>query len=141
MSAQEERNMKRDWLHILSNVAIVIGLFFLIYELNQSHKQARATLVNDDMASVREHLHTVMGENPAAAIAKARMNHESLSEEEKVVLDAHFRTRLSQLSTYEYITAETGVYKNDWRDVVPVVIRQTFDYEYARLRVRAHLVV
>ena len=80
--------MKRDWLQIFSNVAIVVGLFILIYELNQSHKQARALLVNDDYVSVREHLHTLMGENPAAAIAKARLNHESLTEEEKVVLDA-----------------------------------------------------
>ena len=59
--------------------------------------------------------------------------HESRSEEERVVLDAHFRSRLSQLSGYEYITEETGGFKYDWRDVVPVVIRQTFDYEYARI--------
>ncbi len=125
--------MKRDWLQISSNIAIVIGLFILVYELDQNHKQTSAQLINEDYVSIRDHLHTLMGENPAAAIAKARLNHETLSEEEKIVLDAHFRVRLSQLAAYEFLFESTGVYADDWRDVVPVVIKTTFDYEYARI--------
>ena len=64
--------VNRDWLQLASNLAIIIGLIVVVFEMKQSHEIARTQLINDDYLSLREHLHTIMGENAADAIAKAK---------------------------------------------------------------------
>ena len=53
--------MKRDWIQITSNIAIMIGLGVVIYELNQNYIHARVQLLNDDYINTQTHLYTICG--------------------------------------------------------------------------------
>ena len=123
--------MKRDWIQIISSIAIVVGLVIVVFELNQNSIHQRAQLTHDDYVNLHTHMYTLMGENPAAVIAKARTSPQELSEEERIVVDAHLFSQYLFLESYEYIE-QMGVFADDWKDVVPVVIKKYFDYPYAR---------
>ncbi len=43
--------MKRDWLQLLTNIAVVIGIGVLIYELNQTHLYNRSQVIAVDYQS------------------------------------------------------------------------------------------
>lgn len=101
--------MQRDWLQVSSNIAILVGLIIVIYELNQNHVHARSQIINDDYINIETHLYTLVGENPAAAIGMARTNPDKLSEQDRIVVDAHLLAQYFQLEAYEYIS-ETGIY-------------------------------
>ena len=105
--------MKRDWIQITSSVAIVIGLVVVIYELNQNFLNARAQLTHDDYVNIHAHLYTLMGENPALAIAKARKSPHELTEEDRIVVDAHLFSQYLFFESYEYISQTTGVFDDD----------------------------
>ncbi len=47
------------------------------------------------------------------------------------MVDAHLQSLYTQLANYEWISDTTGFYE-DWRDVVPVMYQQEFDFPYAR---------
>ena len=115
---------------IVTNFAIILGLILVIYELNQTHTQSRAQLNMDDYSNLIGHRNSLMGENPAEAIAKAMSDPESLSDAEKIIVDAHFRSLYQQLSSQSYM-AQIGLYEESWRDVAPVVVKEFFNYPYA----------
>jgi len=78
------------WFQIISNVAIIVGLALVIYELNQSKQLALAQLANDFGSSLQERHMTIMGENPQGAIAKADLHPADLDEGDAVILDAFY---------------------------------------------------
>ncbi len=41
--------MKRDWLQIFSNFAIIVGLVIVVYEINQSRQLAYGQMLTDTM--------------------------------------------------------------------------------------------
>ena len=50
--------MKRDWLQILSNLAIIVGLVIVIYELNQSRQLAYGQILTEELSRINDrHLH------------------------------------------------------------------------------------
>ena len=63
-----------NWFQIISNVAIIVGLGLVIYELNQGKRLVLAQLTSDDASSLRERNMTIMGESPQDAIAKADLH-------------------------------------------------------------------
>ena len=123
--------MNRDWLQVVSNVAIVIGLGVVIYELDQNHQHVRAELVFEDYKNNLAHHLALLGDDPAAAIAVARVNPEELSEEQKIIVNAHFAYAYSRLSSMNF-TADLGIFNANWKDVVPVVFETTYNYPYAK---------
>ncbi len=123
--------MKRDWLQITSNLAIIVGLVIVIYELNQTQLHVRSQLLMDDFVSRQTLENTIMGDNSAAAIAKARSDPEQLTAEERIIVEAHLASVFIRLESYEYI-ADVGVFTDTWRDVIPIVANEVFDYPYAR---------
>jgi len=124
--------MQRDWLQLVSNTAIIVGLVVVIFELKQSHDIARTQLIRDDYIAIQSHLIALMGENAAVAVAKARSAPNELTDAEKEVVDTHLLVLYSQLGSYEYI-ADTGtLYYDDWMDVPPVVLNRQFNFAYAR---------
>ena len=56
--------MKRDWIQLLTNVAVVIGLVLLIYELNQSRNLTRAQVVDQVYGAAVNRNLALMGESP-----------------------------------------------------------------------------
>ena len=76
----------RDWLQILTNFGVILGLLLLLYELNQSRELVQAQVVDGVYnAGVTRNL-ALLGENPQVAIAKSVFYPEQVSEAEAVVL-------------------------------------------------------
>jgi hypothetical protein len=131
--------MKRDWVQIVSNMAIIVGLVVVIFELRQSHTIAEAQLTNEDYGTIRGHYSALMGDNAADALAKAKAAPDKLTDAERIVVDAHLLSLYVQLGAYEFIADTTGFYE-DWQEVVPVMYKREFNFPYARdwwLRERA----
>jgi hypothetical protein len=128
--------MNRDWLQICSNLAIVVGLVVVVYELNQNHLHVRAQLVMDDYTNVLGRHSDVMGENPASVIAKARSNPEQLTEEERIVADAHLSYVYVQLGSQSYMTT-LGIFEY-WKEIAVPVVNEIYDYPYARAWWKEH---
>ena len=85
--------MKRDWIQLLTNLAVVIGLVLLIYELNQSRNLTRAQVVDQVYgAAVLRNL-SLMGESPEKAIAKSVFRRDEITESDAIIL-THFYTSL-----------------------------------------------
>ena len=123
--------MKRDWLQITSNLAIIAGMGIVIYELNQTQMHVRSQLLMDDFISRQTLENTIMGDNSAAAIAKARSDPEQLTAEEKIVVEAHLTSVFIRLESYEYIEI-IGVFDDTWELAIPFEASEVFDYPYAR---------
>ena len=84
---------QRDWVQLLTNVAVVIGLLLLIYELNQSRDLTRAQIVDGAYdAAVFRNL-AILGESPEEAIARSLFHPEDVTEADAIVL-SHFYTAL-----------------------------------------------
>jgi hypothetical protein len=64
--------MKREWFHLLTNVAVIIGVVGVIYELQQAHFLSRMDLMSETHSTVMSRNYQLMGENAAVAITKAR---------------------------------------------------------------------
>ena len=77
------------WITILGNAGLLIGVALVIFQINQNSQLVREQLSQarwtDDL-----NLHlAMMGENPAAAVAKAIENPSALSVEDSRVLEAY----------------------------------------------------
>ena len=77
------------WIIILGNAGLLIGVALVIFQINQNSQLVREQLYQarwtDDL-----NLHlAMMGENPAAAVAKAIENPSTLSVEDSRVLEAY----------------------------------------------------
>ena len=122
--------MKKDWAKITTNAIVIVGLLLVIFELNQNHSLTRAQIQMDHYSNLNSHELALLGENPAAVLAKARNNHESLSAEERIIVNAHLTARIEQLSSLSMIN-HMGVTDEDWKNYIPFLVRTEFNYDYA----------
>ena len=81
-----------NWFQIISNVAIIIGLGLVVYELNQSKQLASAQFTIDAMQRQTNIQLAVMGEDPREALAKEALHPHDLNERDVVALDAYYDT-------------------------------------------------
>jgi hypothetical protein len=86
-----------DWLQIIASVGVVFGLILVAYELQQTESLSRASTVQSGYSLLSENERVVIGENPAATIAKACLRPGELTEDDFFVLDAIYTLRLLHL--------------------------------------------
>lgn len=123
--------MKRDWLQILSNVAIVVGLVILIYEVNQSRTIAQSQLIDSWWSKVNDRELAVLGENPGDALVKAALNPDELTPADAATLDAYYRSIVGGWLDMIRTSVVTGIDRN-WRDNVRWHAREYFSTEPGR---------
>jgi len=82
--------MNRDWLQLLSNVAVIVGLGIVAYELNQSQRLAIVQAQQEWTAMFNDaQLTMVESDYIPAILVKVRENGvKSLSDEERVRMNA-----------------------------------------------------
>ena len=83
---------------IVTNVAIVVGLTVVIYEIYQTRLLAEAQLAGEAYALVHSTNVSVAGEQLAKVLARACFEPDELSNEDTVVLLAYFDTRWISVS-------------------------------------------
>ena len=77
-----------NWLQILGNLGLVVGLILVAVQINQNTNIAKAQLYSDGLRNAMNLDLAMMGENPAAIWAKGQSNQEQLTGEEFAVLNA-----------------------------------------------------
>ena len=123
--------MKRDWLQIFSNVAILAGLVVVIYEINQSRDLAYGQILATSYATINERFVAQMGDSPQLALQKAVLNPDSLTPEDAVILDAHYNSIISSWYDVIRMSEATGI-ERDWRGTVRISASETFSTEPGR---------
>ena len=124
-------------LEVITNLGVVVGLCLVAYQVAQTnegmerqHQHVRSQLGLDDYTNIINREYAVMGDNAAAAIAKARSNPDQLTEEERLIAYAHLNSIYLQISSESYLY-QLGAFEF-WEETVPVVMNSTYDFPYAR---------
>jgi hypothetical protein len=120
-----------NWFQIISNVAIIVGLGLVIYELNQSKQFIHAQLGNEQMTRLSDRQLTMMGEDPRDALARAALDPSNLDEKDAVTLDALYTDVLNGWSILRFNSETIGA-DNGWRFVVANEARIYFSSDPGR---------
>ncbi len=121
--------MKYDWPRTISNLAILLGLALVLYELDQNQELALSQAQIDDYASIQSFQNAIMGENIATALVKARSNPSQLTDEDRVVLGAYLSSIVFRIESYEFVS----IFNGDFEAPLLYDLRKSFDFEYARV--------
>ena len=93
-----ESSKLANWLQILGNFGLIVGLILVAIQIRQSSEIAHAQIVSDGFAIVNDIKLAIAGEEPGIVLAKAIAHPEELSDEEMVkvnaLLSAHWYTRI-----------------------------------------------
>jgi len=75
-----------QWFQVGANLGILLGLFFVGFQMRQDHQIAIASFQGDAYSSVNAFQASTMGENPARSYAKSITDPSSLTPEDVEVL-------------------------------------------------------
>jgi hypothetical protein len=106
-----------NWFQIISNVAIIVGLGLVFYELNQSKQLALAQMYESYTSRTSDRQVASMGENPQEALAKAAFHPADLNEEDAVTLNAYYE-HIIQNWIVVYSTSQILGTDRGWRETV-----------------------
>jgi len=114
-----------NWFQIISNVAIIVGLGLVFYELNQGKPLALVQIASDHGSSLQQRHMTIMGENPQGAITKADLHPADLDAGDAAILGA-FYTILSTSWINLHRSSEIFGMDRGWQNVVQADVRKWF---------------
>lgn len=84
---------------------LIIGLLLVVYELNQAKSLTFAEMISQGYSESMQDSRTLMGENPAVAIAKSCDAPEDLTSEELLILRAYYNAQMSQIERLRSLEA------------------------------------
>jgi hypothetical protein len=125
-----------NWFQIISNVAIIVGLALIVYELNQSKQLAHAQFAQEDFQGLVSTQIATMGEDPREALAKAALHPADLNERDVVALDAYYESIVFGWFNVQ-LSSQSAGFDVPWRENVAVSVRTEFSSEPARRWLRA----
>ena len=103
------------WFTLGANVALLIGLGLVAYELNQNTQLARTTLIHEGNALENQIWANLMGEVPGDVIAKSVECPELMTYADFVAMDAFLFTSMNMIYR-EYELAKEGLFTSDeWK--------------------------
>jgi hypothetical protein len=123
--------VKRDWFQILTNIGVILGLTLLAYELEQTRLISQAGFIDASYQISLGNLSALLGENPADAIAKSVVNHDSLTAAEREVVRAHHISTVIELE-HAVTMASFGNYGDGWDRYIPEYVVSALGYPYGR---------
>ncbi len=115
--------MNRDtvafWTQTIGNLGLLLGLLMVGLQIQQNNLIARATLVAAGHHKAADFYSALLGENPAAIVAKAATSPETLTSEEIAIVLSYAEWRYGHLRHYA-ILQDLGVVGGGWRVQIPV---------------------
>jgi len=111
--------MKSDaltkWLTLIANLAILLGLGLVAYELNQNSQLARATLIHEGNALENQFWANLLGDAPSEVIAKAVECPEKMTYADFMAMDAFLFSSMNMLYR-EYELSKEGLFSTkEWK--------------------------
>ena len=125
-----------NWFQIISNVAIIVGLGLVAYELNQSKQLASGEFVRDNVARETSIRLAMMGEDPREALAKAALHPADLNERDVVTLDAYYETIIIGWFNLR-LSSQIADIDAPWRENIATSVQRHFSTEPGRRWLRA----
>ena len=125
-----------NWFQIVSNVAIILGLGLVVYELNQSKRVANGQMIDATASRMNDQYLAMMGEDPRDALVKAALHPGDLDEKDAVTLDAFYSSIVLGWGNLYYTSGLLDVERR-WRDGVQTQARMYFSSEPGRRWLRA----
>lgn len=114
-----------------TGVVLILGLLLVVYELNLAKSFTFAEMISQGYSETMQDSRTIMGENPAIAIAKSCDAPDSLNAEELVILQAYYNSELSQVARLRSLeaVADFGV---PWQVFAEQLFRPILATEHGR---------
>ena len=133
----KESSNRREWFQILSNVAIVAGLIFVIFEMYQTRVSSQLDVASDFMSDIVDFRIALQGENPGELIAKACLTPDELSEEDLFILQYSWSAELGLVERYLFLENVMNL-AMDSRTWVEESYRYIATFKHGILHLRAH---
>ena len=77
-------------VQLITSIGLIVGIILVIWELRQAREIAKGEAVVASFAQYSQRVQTMMGENSAAAVAKACDYPDELTTEEMLILDRYY---------------------------------------------------
>ena len=123
--------MKRDWLQITSNVAILFGVILVIFQMKQASDLLKTQLLVEESRTWIEGERALLGENAAAVWAKSITNPTELSLEEQRIIEAYLYNAVESWRA-AYLIAQQGLFEEEWKGRILVETEYYFGNDYGR---------
>ncbi len=121
----ERTARSRDWFQIMSNVAIIIGLGLVIYELNQSKQLVVAQMAQDYVDRLADQKLALLGDDPRQAFARAALHPAELNASDAVALATFYEVLVLNWSV-QHRTGEILGVDRGWKESMTGEIRHHF---------------
>ena len=113
-----DSNNATRWLTVGANVALLLGIVLVAYELNQNSRLARAALIHEGNAFENQIWANLMGEDPVDVIAKSVECPDQLTYADFMAMDAFLFTSMN-IVYREYELSKEGLFTTDeWKQEV-----------------------
>lgn len=106
MAAQVDSRKIDRWLSLGGNVAVLIGLILVAYQINQEAELQKIQLFSDATTAINEFNLAMLGDNPTQVVAKSIEDPGSLTLSEYQVMDAYLVTALYEIRRLEILKRE-----------------------------------
>jgi len=109
-------NMDRlnSWIALGANVAILIGLILVVYEIRQNSALVRAQIVADVFSDQKALAIAQMGDNYPQALARSMQEPASITLEDVAILRSALEAQLLEFRG-DGVLEEIGVFTGRWR--------------------------
>ena len=85
------------WLGLSGNLAVLIGLILVAYQINHETELRKIQLFSDATTAINEFNLAMLGDNPTQVVAKSIEDPDSLTIAELQVMDAYLTTALYEI--------------------------------------------
>jgi hypothetical protein len=128
--------MKSDtltkWLTLCANLAILLGLGLVAYELNQNSQLARAAFIHEGNALENQVWANLFGETPAEVIAKAVECPEKMTYADFMAMDAFLFSSMNMVYR-EYELSREGLFSTEeWKQEAAAYSRWYLGNEFGQ---------
>ena len=107
-----KRHDVSDWIQIIGMIGVIAGLLLITYEFRQNRQIARADLNSQQLFHMSS-IHSAFRNREFAAVFQKSLElPDSLTPDEKLMMDGHFRD-LFNLLIRENVMFDLGVYDDD----------------------------
>ena len=83
-----------QWLQVLSNVALLLGIGLVAVQIQQSSDITKAQFLDSGFESTIQAMDVMVGEHLAEAWGKAMANSDEMTDKDLTVIDAYLRREL-----------------------------------------------
>ena len=119
-------------VQLIASIGLIVGIILVIWELRQAREIAKAEAVAASFAQYTQRVQTMMGENSAAAVAKACDYPDELTTEEMIILNRYYNEVINNMRhtlLTQSVSGDLAVF--DWRQWAHNY-GDVFDTEYGR---------